>query len=83
MNSLAEVCFVGREVEENHARCLVIVVISMGREGAKKCGGGFKVIILRGGGGRGQTTKRGVVFMGGVDPPIHHEGYSDNVILLF
>ena len=51
--------------------CLVIVVKSMGLGGAKKCGEGFKVMILRGGRERkerGRATKRGPVFMEGADP---------------
>ena len=33
--------------------------------------------------GRGEATKRGPVFMGGVVPCIHYEGDSHYVILLF
>ena len=84
MNSLAEVCFLGLGVGGNYIRSVVIVVISMRLGGAKRCGGDLKVIILRGGGGgMGQATKRGPVFMVGVDPSIHLEGTSQYVILLF
>ena len=48
MNNLAEVCAVGLGVGRNYVRCLLILVVSMGLGGAKSCGGGFKVIILRG-----------------------------------
>ena len=71
MNNLTKVCFV---------RYLVIVVVSMGLGGAKRCGGDFKVIILT---GRGQATKRGQIFMGGVDLSTQYEGGSHYVILLF
>ena len=57
--------------------------MSMGLGRAKSCGGGFKVITLRGDGGRGRTTKSGPVFMERVDPFVHHEGSSHYVILLF
>ena len=58
----------------------------MGLGGVKRCGQGFKVIILRGGREgkeRGRATKRGPVFMEGADPSIHHEGGPHNIILLF
>ena len=45
MNNLAKVWVVGLGVGENYAKGLVI---SMELGGAKKCGGSFKVIILRG-----------------------------------
>ena len=80
MNNLAEVCFVGLGVGGNYVRCRVIVVISVGLGGAKRCGGDFKVIILVGVWAR---HKEGPVFMEGDDPSIHHEGCSHNVILLF
>ena len=47
MNNLADVCLRGLGVGGNYVRCLVIAVISMGFGGAKRCGGDFKVIILR------------------------------------
>ena len=48
MNNLAEVCVVELGVGRNYERCLVIVVISIGLRGTKRCGRGFKVINLRG-----------------------------------
>ena len=50
MNNLAEVCTVGLGVGGNYVRCLFILIVSIGLGEAKSCGGGFKVIILRGGG---------------------------------
>ena len=77
MNNLAEVCPVGLG-GGNYIRWLVI---SMGLGGAKVWGG-FKVIILRGG-GLGQATERGSVFIGRLDTSIHHEGCSHYVKRLF
>ena len=44
MNNLAEVCLVGLGVEGNYVRCQDIS-IGLGR--AMRCGGDFKVIILK------------------------------------
>ena len=62
MNNLAEVCFVGLGVGGKYLRCLVIVVKSVGNGGAKRSGADFKVMILRGEGGkpqRGDSFYRG------------------------
>ena len=40
----------GLEVGGNYVKCLVIVIISVGLGGAKRCGENFKVITLRRGG---------------------------------
>ena len=40
----------GLEVGGNYVKCLVIVIISVGLGGAKRCGKNFKVITLRRGG---------------------------------
>ena len=57
MNNLAEICFVGVGVRENYGRCIVIFVIFVQLGGAKRCGGDFKAIILREGGGRGKPQR--------------------------
>ena len=67
MNNLAEVCLVGLGVGGNYIRCLVI---SMGLGGAKRCGGGFKVIILRETGEWGKP-KRGTRLYGGELTPLY------------
>ena len=48
---------------ESYAKCLVIGVISMILRGIKKCGGGFKVIILRGWEWKGGKLQRGDQFL--------------------
>ena len=50
MSNLTEVFLVGLEVGGNYVKCLVIVIISVGLGGAKRCGENFKVITLRRGG---------------------------------
>ena len=59
MNNLAEICLLGLGVAGNYARCLVI---SIGRGRAKRCGRGFKVIILM---GKGARHKEETSFYGG------------------
>ena len=44
MNNLAEVCLVGLGVGGNYVKC---PDMSIGLGGAMRCGGDFKVIILR------------------------------------
>ena len=51
--------------------------------GAKRCGGGFKVIILMGAGEGGKPQGEDLFLRGGVDISLHHEGCSHEVILLF
>ena len=72
MNDLAEVCLVGLGVGANYVRFLVIVVIPMRLGGAKRCGKGFKVIILSvaSGVGRGKwaSHKEGTSFYKGSRP---------------
>ena len=72
MNNLAEVCLVGLGVGANYVRFLVIVVIPMRLGGAKRCGEGFKVIILSvaSGVGRGKWAnhKEGASFYKGSRP---------------
>ena len=58
-----------------------MVVIPIGLGGAKKCGGGFKVIILKGA-GEGAKPQKGDQFLSGYSFT-HHEGRSYHVILLF
>ena len=49
MKDCFDVCFVGLVVGENFVWCLVVIVIFMGFEGAKRSGEeNFKVMIWRG-----------------------------------
>ena len=65
--------------------CPVILVMSLGLGWVKRCGVGFESYNFEGGRGwgKGQATKRGPVFMMGVDPSLHHEVGSCYEILLF
>ena len=59
VNDLSENCSLGLGLGGNYLRCLAITVISVGLGGAKKCGGDFKVIIVRI--WEGRATKRNQV----------------------
>ena len=61
MYNLSELCLMGLRLGGNYVKWFVI---SMGLGGAKRCGGGFKVIILTGWGKA--SHKEGTSFYGGI-----------------
>ena len=64
MNNLAVVCLVRLGVGGNYKRCLVIVIRSMGLGEAKRCGGTFKVVNLRGVGEGGNPQRDDHILLG-------------------
>ena len=68
MNNLVEVCLVGLGIGGNHARC---PVISTGLGGAKRCGGAFKAIILRGTREAGKPQRGDQFLWGGELTPVY------------
>ena len=65
MNNLVEVCLVGLGVGGEYVRCLII---SMGVGGTKRCGGGFKVIIMRRKGQGGKPQRGDQILWGKLTP---------------
>ena len=64
------------EVGGNYVCCLLIIVIFMGLEGAKRYGRGFKLIVWREAkGGNHKIKGRGALFIGELIPQVFYQNY--------